>query len=106
MPITNALISLIKNRQLKEVLETSLYLNSNEDSQGEVRSQGSAAAASDSSVSDLIIGQKIEEAVQAALQTYRRSAVVQENGRVCISKQCLEDLYYLSFIDLTSVKPR
>ena len=57
MSLTNALINQVRNPRLKEVLETSLYLNAADASEGDIRNEGNAGAgqAGDNSVFDLIV---------------------------------------------------
>ena len=55
MSLTNVILNFIQNPKLREVMETSLYLNSNDESVGEIRSQR-AAAEQNSTIFDHIIG--------------------------------------------------
>lgn len=73
MSLTNALINQIRNPRLKEVMEISLYMNAPDDNMGEIRSNsnGAAGQANDSTVFDLIVSQRLEDAVNAVIQNYR-----------------------------------
>ncbi len=55
MSLTNVILNFIQNPKLKEVMETSLYLNANDESVGEIRSQR-AAAEQNSTIFDHIVG--------------------------------------------------
>ena len=87
-------------------METSLYLNGTDSNSGEIRSQNSPTQSAESSVFDMIVGQRIDEAVRTVLGNYAKCNMVSsQNSFVCITKQLLEDLYFLSFIDMSSVEP-
>ena len=74
MPITNRILEQIKNPCLKEILEATLYVNSQPD--GEVyttRSQplsSNPAARANQSVADCLISQNLPEAVRLALESF------------------------------------
>ena len=63
----------MRNPRLKEVMETSLYLNAADASEGDIRNEGNAGASQvgDSSVFDLIVSQRLEDAVNTAVANYR-----------------------------------
>ena len=86
MSITNSILEQIQNRQLKEVLEASIYI-SQDGEDGEIRSataQPNEAQAS--TVFESITGQKIEQAVQIALANYQKCNSVGSQAYVCISQ--------------------
>ena len=102
MNLTNAILQKVKNQRLMDVLETSLYVNSADDN-GAIRSQRSTSN-DGATVFDHIVGQRIEEAVQATITNYNNcNKVGQGQNHVCLSKQSFEDHYFLSFIDLDNV---
>ena len=73
MSLTNAIINQVRNPRLKEVMEISLYLNAPDASVGEIRSTsnaGAGASSGDGSVFDLIVSQRLPEAVSAAIANY------------------------------------
>ena len=70
MSISNSILEQFKNRQVKEVIEASLYINSQDQPVGEIRSsENQNIAGRDTTVFESIVGWKVDEAVRLALKT-------------------------------------
>ena len=105
MSITNNILEQIQNRQLKEVLEASIYMSQGEQD-GEIRNtEGVQNEQGSSTVFDSIIAQKIEQAVSITRANFQRcNSVSMNQGFVCVDVQTLEDHFFLSFIDLSPIQ--
>mgnify|MGYP000875639740 CR=1 FL=1 len=77
-------------------------MNLQDANSGEIRSSNSVSVG-DNTVFDHIVGQRLEEAVSAALSNVNKSSTA--DSTVYISLQALEDLYFLSFLDMTTLQP-
>ena len=104
MSITNCLLEQIKNPTLKEILESTIYVNNQPD--GEVytmRAQSlvsNSAGSTGSTVAEHLISQNIENAVKLANQNFDGCNV--KEG-VLIIPQVFEDYFFLGLFDLINV---
>ena len=74
MSLTNCILSQVSNQKLKEILEASLYSSGGSQEIGEIRSLDQSFASQQpnngDTVFDHIIGQRLDQAIEAALLSF------------------------------------